>query len=87
MNELVQLVKQDKFYVPRDYQTIGGAWTVDTWKRGVVTLQVMDEGYTKVIQAPGLRVFAGYNGKTTIRFEVGDESMIAALIQTFKVEE
>ncbi len=37
-------------YVPRDYQTIGGMWTVDTWKAiidGVeVTAQQMDEGWT-----------------------------------------
>lgn len=87
MNELIQLVKQDKFYVPRDYQTIGGAWTADTWRRGTVTVRVEDEGYTTVIQAPGLRAVTRYSGKTTIRYEIGDESMIAAFIQSFKVEE
>lgn len=32
IKELIQAVKQDQYYVPRDYKSMGGMWTVDTWK-------------------------------------------------------
>lgn len=53
---IVQAVRDKDYYVPRDFQTIGGMWTVDTWRRDGVTVQLMDEGYTTRIMAPGLDV-------------------------------
>lgn len=44
--KITQIVKQDENYVPREYQTVGGMWTVDTYKKGDVTVQLMDEGWT-----------------------------------------
>lgn len=40
------IVQRSENYVPRDYQTIGGKWTTETYKKGDVTLQIMDEGYS-----------------------------------------
>lgn len=40
------IVRQTIYYVPRNYKTVGGMWTVDTYKKGSITLQVMDEGWT-----------------------------------------
>ena len=50
--------------VLRDYETIGGRWTVDTWKKGDWTAQLMDEGYTAVLfndKDPGKRYVRDYN--------------------------
>lgn len=50
--KLYAIIRKPENYVPRDYQTIGGMWTVDTWRKGDVTLKIMDEGYTMIISAP-----------------------------------
>lgn len=84
--DLIRAVKQKQYYVPRDYQTIGGMWTVDTWKRGSVTVQLMDEGYTTVVQAPGLHVVSGYNGKEYVEFRQGDLSIVDQTFEQFGVE-
>lgn len=78
---LISLVKKEENYIPRNYQTIGGMWTVDTWKKNDVMVQVMDEGYTTAILAPGLKIMTGYNGKEFFDYELGDESMVDKLIQ------
>ncbi len=75
--QIILAVKQEKFYVPREYKTIGGMWTVDTWKRGDVTVQVMDEGYTTRIIAPGLQVIDSYPNQIT--FQTGNESILNAI--------
>jgi hypothetical protein len=83
---LIGLIKKPEFYVPR-YQPIGGFWAVDTWKRGGVTYQLMDEGYTNVISTDGLKVIEGYyNGENYIRYEKGNEQMVNALIKKFQKE-
>jgi hypothetical protein len=48
-NEIYRFVRKDQNFIPRNYQTIGGGWTVDTWKLNDVTVQLMDDGYTTVI--------------------------------------
>lgn len=80
INELIAEVKQEAYYVPRDYQTLGGGWTVDSYKRGEVTVQVMDEGYTTVVTAPGLRVIKGYRGEDYIRYVEGDENLVQDIV-------
>ena len=77
IQELVNRVKTPENYVPRDYQTIGGMWTVDTWRQGDVTVQLMDEGYTTVVRAPGLEVVIGYHG---IEYQQGSEADVQALL-------
>lgn len=73
VDDLIKAVRQREFYVPRQYQTIGGMWTTDTWKCGDVVVRVMDEGYTTIVYAPGLRVVRGYDGTEYTRYEEGDE--------------
>jgi len=53
---IVQAVRDKDHYVPRDFRTIGGMWTVDTWRREGITVQMLDEGWTTRIMAPGLDV-------------------------------
>lgn len=80
-NILISLIKRDEFYVPREYQTIGGFWTVDTWERKGVKYQLMDEGYTQVITADGLEVVEGYlGGEIGIEYKKGNEQIVKNLI-------
>lgn len=51
-------LRQDANFKPRDYQTIGGGWTTDTWEEQGVRALLQDEGYTRVIVLPG--VFSAY---------------------------
>jgi hypothetical protein len=84
---LINLIKKPEFYVPREYQSIGGFWTVDTWERDGVIYLLMDEGYTNVISADGLKVIEGYfNGENYIRYEKGNEQMVKDLIKKFQKE-
>lgn len=62
-NDTVNVLRDRKYYVPRDYQTIGGMWTTDTYKHNGVTLQVMSEGYELRILSEGLDII-----KTTTNF-------------------
>ena len=48
-NQIRSIVRRKENYVPRNYKTIGGMWTVDTWFFNGVIFQVMDEGYTSCI--------------------------------------
>lgn len=84
---LISLINKPEFYVSRNYQTIGGMWTVDTWKRDGVTYELMDEGYTNVISADGLRVIEGYNGENYVRYEKGNGQIVKDLIKKFQNEQ
>ena len=83
VDALIKAIRQPEFYVPRDYQTMGGMWTVDTWQRGDVTVRVMDEDYTTTVDAPGLKVVTGYNGKEYTRYDQGDEQQVLTILDSF----
>lgn len=74
---IYQKVRTEGDVVPRDYQTIGGMWTVDTWVLGNVKAQMMDEGYTHVIMWTGLRVIDTHNKPLT--YTEGDEVVLRHL--------
>jgi hypothetical protein len=54
-------VKVNENYVPRNHQTIGGMWTVDTYRLGDITAQQMDEGYTDKIISEKVVAIRYYN--------------------------
>ncbi len=81
--DLISQVKKEDFYVPRGYKTIGGMWTVDTWMRDGVVVQVMDEGYTTLIKANGLAVISGYNGKDYVEYKQGNEEILKEILSKF----
>lgn len=83
LDELIKEVRQSRFYIPRDYRTVGGMWTVDTWRRGPVSFKLMDEGYTQQIIAEDLFVTIGYNGKEHTRFEMGGQKQIEKYLKYF----
>jgi hypothetical protein len=84
VTDIIKIVKQKQCYIPREYKTVGGIWTVDTYKLGEVTVQVMDEGYTTVIQAPSLKIVSGYNGQEYVRYELGDELIAETVLQSLQ---
>ena len=84
---LVDLVKKREYYVPRNYQTIGGMWTTDTYERDCVRVQVMDEGYSTSVSAENLRVFILWDAKNNedyIRFEIGNVEVVENLLKTLE---
>lgn len=83
LEELIKKVRQSRFYIPRDYKTVGGMWTVDTWRRGPVAVKVLDEGYTQQVIAEDLFVTVGYNGKEYVRFEKGGQEQIEKYLKDF----
>ncbi len=73
MDELVKIfyqlkekVKTSENYVPRDYQTIGGMWTVDTYKIDRLIYQLMDEGYSERIFNDHFELYCNYNNEVTL---------------------
>lgn len=44
--QIQNVLCQPSNYVPRTYETVGGRWTVDTYKKGEITAWIMDEGWT-----------------------------------------
>lgn len=85
-NELYARVKTKENYVPRDYQTIGGFWTVDTWVKNNVTAKLMDEGCTRVIMTNDLIVTQQYDyqkRENYLIFEKGDEDLLKETYNKF----
>ena len=76
--ELVySMVAQDANYQPRPYVTMGGMWTVDTWQRDDVTAQLMDEGWSRRLRAPGLDV--SQSGMNPVQFREGTQQLLQEL--------
>lgn len=83
---LIGLVKQPEYYVPRNYQTIGGMWTTDTYERDGVRVQVMDEGYSTSIYAENLIVWVFWDvttNKDWVEFREGNIVNIENLLVSF----
>jgi hypothetical protein len=81
--KLKSLVKRRENYVPQKYQSVGGVWTVDTYKLGPVTVQIMDEGYSaRLFTRPSeLDVFEFCRGnETVLEFRAGSADDLAALL-------
>ena len=81
IQKIVDIVKTVEHYVPRGYKTIGGMWTVDMWRKGNVVVRLLDEGYTTIITAPGLRVVDSGNGTVFEQGTAEDLEKLAASIQ------
>lgn len=61
-DHVTNVIRQTVYYVPRNYKTVGGMWTVDTYKKGDMTVQIMDEGWTiKLITPNVIAVESGSN--------------------------
>jgi len=79
--EIFSNIRYDENYVPRDFQTIGGMWTVDTWQKNGITIQLEDEGYTKAILTDNLQVRLNYDN--SLRFSKGSVEDLLILHDNF----
>lgn len=79
LDSIVKIVKTGEHYVPRGYETIGGMWTVDMWRKDDVVVRLLDEGYTVIVTAPGLRVV---DSGGRISFEQGNEEELERVYKT-----
>lgn len=82
ISTIVKAVKTGEHYVPRGYETMGGMWTIDMWRKGDVVVRLLDEGYTTIITAPGLRVVDSGHGTV---FEQGTEEDLIKLAESINV--
>ena len=78
--KVYDVLRREENYVPRDYQTIGGMWTVDTWRKGDVTLRIMDEGYTIIISSSQFDIH-DVDATMTV---YGDREAIAKFLQEYE---
>lgn len=79
ISTILTAVKTGEHYIPRGYETMGGMWTIDMWRKGDVVVRLLDEGYTTIITAPGLRVVD--SGRGTV-FEQGTEADLIKLAES-----
>lgn len=75
-HEIKSILKKDENYNNRNYKTIGGRWTVDSWNVRGIKLQQMDEGYTSKILYKNAEVIQGYNGVEYIKFNNCDYKIL-----------
>ena len=76
-NIIYSKVKNPANYIPREYKTVGGMWTVDTYQLGSIKAHSMDEGYTDKILTDHVIVLRYHTG--TIDFIKGDEQALIKL--------
>lgn len=78
---IVQAVRNKDHYVPREFTTMGGMWTVDTWRKDGITVQLMDEGWTTRIVASGLDV--SQSGTHDLQYHEGAAEQLIQLAHRF----
>jgi hypothetical protein len=63
-NRIYHSIRTKKNYVKRDYETIGGMWTADTWENDIWKAQLLDEGCTQVLfnKKTGIQYIQFYDG-------------------------
>jgi len=82
IEDIFQFVRQYGYNVPRDYQTMGGMWTVDSYEHldlPGLRVQLMDEGYTHAIVTEDLHVYAMYSRSPV--FSKGGEEQLDKILQ------
>lgn len=67
-------------YVPRNYISIGGFWTVDTWQKNEVTVRLTDEGWTRIILVQD-RLHVHEDGNNVLTFYNGTEQDLVKLAE------
>lgn len=83
---IVSILKKSENYVPRDYQTIGGMWTADTYALNGYKLRIEDEGYTQVLLNDAATFLAYRNHKDEITFRHGSVEDFEAMAEHFGIK-
>lgn len=82
-NAIVKLLKKPENYIPRNYQTIGGMWTVDTYALNGYKFRLEDEGYTQVLLNDSGSFMAILNFKNEISILRGTEQDFETMANHF----
>ncbi|MNK44969.1 hypothetical protein D3C87_637150 [compost metagenome] len=77
IEKLFKHVRENGTYLERDFKTIGGMWTVDTWVLGDMKVQLMDEGYTQGVITDSLAAHSTHG--RPVYFTRGGEQELNAL--------
>ena len=68
-------IKKRENLIPRNFKTMGGMWTVDTYEKNGIRFQLMDEGYTsRIFVMDELDVCLDCNDN--LKFYKGDENKL-----------
>jgi hypothetical protein len=82
---IADYVHKPEYFVPRDYQTVGGMWSVDRYTRDNINYRVFDEGYGSEIFTEDLRVRCLYTGdKPEFTLIIGELGMLQAMANFVK---
>lgn len=82
-SKLKSIIRTEQNYIPRNYQTIGGMWTVDTYEYKGVKFQLMDEGYSSRIFSPEVEVLEHWQHDkgTVFEFKRGTDKDLSELLK------
>lgn len=87
IDQLFKHVLKAGTYIPRDYKTIGGMWTTDTWVLDVqgrqLKAQLMDEGYTQCLVFDGSAAYSTNGNPPYFGNERGEEVILEAYSLVF----
>lgn len=84
--KIIEIIKQPKHYVPKDYVSMGGMWASDVWVYRDVIVNLMDEGYTLRIFAKGI-VEVYRDHKNELLFYTGNEESLKIILNRLTKEE
>lgn len=74
------IIKKEENYVERKSETIGGMWTVESWKKDDIIFSIMDEGYTERIYIKDtLEVIKRYDNRLV--FKLGTYENLVELVE------
>lgn len=74
------IIKKEENYVERKSETIGGMWTVESWKKDGIIFSIMDEGYTERIYIKDtLEVIKRYDNRLV--FKLGTYEDLVELVE------
>jgi len=77
--EIFLNIRYDENYVPGNFHSIGGKWTIDTWQKNGITIQLEDE--TNAILTDNLQV--RLNSDNSLRFSKGSVEDLLILHDNF----
>jgi len=89
VEELVRIiadyVHKPEYFVPREYNSIGGMWAVDRYTRDNISYRIFDEGYGSEIFTEELRVRClCIDNKPEITIIYGEFGMLQAMANFVK---
>ena len=73
-------IRKNENYIPREYKTVGGMWTVDTWKLGETSYN-LTEGDSWIFH-PNPRITVREDYSSNLHYEDGTEEDLITLAES-----